>query len=202
MSQQQRGRPTGRRTGDSGTRDAILDAALTLFAERGYDAASVRAIAESAGVDPALIRHFFGDKNTLFATVVADRTSIPARLGAALDGDPSTLGARVADAYLRLWEDPQTRPTLLALVRSATTSPHAADMLRDLLAGRAPALAPDKAQGTALAASHLFGIAFTRHIIKLPAITACDHDTLVAAVAPTIQHYLTADQQTASTNAR
>ncbi|MCL2423496.1 MAG: TetR family transcriptional regulator [Micrococcales bacterium] len=184
---QPRRRPTGRRAGDSGTRDNILDAASTLFAERGYDATSVRAVAESAGVDPGLIRHFFGDKSTLFATVVADRTSIPSRLASALDGDQNTLGARVADAYLRLWDDPQTRPTLLALVRSATTSPEAAAMLRDTLTSRAPV----PHHGIALAASHLFGIAFTRHIVALPAITALDHETLVAAVAPTIQHYLT-----------
>jgi AcrR family transcriptional regulator len=125
-----------RRPGGSRTRDAILDAATKLFAERGYDGASIRTIAGAAGVDPALIRHFFGDKDTLFTAVVADRTIIFERLAASLPGDPATLGHRVADTYLRLWEQPQTRPILMAIARSATTSDKAAKMLRDALARR------------------------------------------------------------------
>ena len=190
-------RPTGRRPGDSGTREAILDAALRLFAERGYDGASIRAIGASAGVDPGLVRHYHRDKATLFATTLAERTAIPERLAAALHGDPATVGVRVTDTYLQLWEDPDTRPVLLALVRSATTSPQAAAMLRDALGARtrptpeSPGLVEDQAHRLALAGSHLLGVAFARHIIQLPPITALDHDSLVHHIAPTIQRYLT-----------
>ena len=187
---------TGRRAGNSGTRDAILDTATTLFAERGYEGASMRAIAASAGVDPALIRHFFGDKDTLFATVIADRTIIFQRLAASLPGDPSEIGTRVADAYLRLWEQPHTRSILMTIVRSATTSDRASRMLQDALANsiRDHAGARDEthARLRALAGSQLFGLAFARHIIKVPAITELPLDDLVAQVAPTIQRYLTA----------
>jgi AcrR family transcriptional regulator len=187
---------TGRRAGNSGTRDAILDAATTLFAERGYEGASIRRIAAAAAVDPALIRHFFGDKDTLFATVIADRTIIFQRLAASLAGDPSQIGTRVADAYLRLWEEPKTRSILMAIVRSATTSEKAAQMLRDALADtiRDHAGEPDKrqAQLLALAGSQLFGLAAARHIVKVTAITQLTLDDLVAQVAPTIQRYLTA----------
>jgi AcrR family transcriptional regulator len=187
---------TGRRAGSSRTRDAILDAATALFAERGYEGASMRTIASAAEVDPALIRHFFGDKDTLFATVIADRTIIFQRLAAALPGDLSHIGKRVADAYLRLWEEPQTRAILMAIARSATTSEKAARMLQDALAGtiRDHAGEPDKrqAQLLALAGSQLFGLAVARHIIKVPAITQLAFDDLVAQVAPTIQRYLTA----------
>lgn len=166
-----------------------------MFAERGYDGASVRAIAQVAGIDPALIRYFFGDKEALFIATVADRTTIPERLAGALAGDPGSVGRRATAAYLGLWDDPDTRPILLALVRSATASPRAADMLRELLGSRiqahAPAATPEFAQRIALAGSHLFGLAVARHILRVPAITALDHDTLVAMVAPTIQHYLT-----------
>jgi len=92
-----RKRRTGRRAGSSGTRDAILDAATKLFGERGYDGASIRTIAAAAAVDPALIRHFFGDKQTLFATVVAGRTIIFERLAGSLQGDQASIGQRVAD---------------------------------------------------------------------------------------------------------
>ena len=187
---------TGRRAGHSGTRNAILDAATELFGERGYQGASMRMIAAAAGVDPALIRHFFGDKETLFATAVADRTTIFQQLAASLPGDPADIGARVAHTYLQLWEQPQTHPILMAIARSATTSDRAARMLRDALADnvRSHTSEPDNAQAQllALAGSQLFGLAIARHIIKVPAITQLALDDLVAQVAPTIQRYLTA----------
>lgn len=198
-----RKKPTGRRTGDSGTRDAILDAALNLFSERGFEGTSIRAIASAAGVDPALIRHFFGDKDTLFIETVADRTVIPSRIAAAFPGDAHDIGRRVTDNYLRLWDDPQTKPILLALARSAATSPRAAVMMRDLLGARVGEtvgmrLDDPRARGLALAASHLLGVAFARHVIELPALAAADRDTLVDEIAPTVQRYL-ADVQLPST---
>lgn len=190
-------RPSGRRAGDSGTRDAILDAARELFAGLGYDGASIRAIASAAGVDPALIRHFFGDKETLFATTVADRTTIPGRILGAFAGDASQLGHRVADTYLRLWEDPDMRPILQALVRSATTSERAAAMLKEVLGARIRSegsqldFDDEQMQRVALAAAHMLGIAIARYIIKMPAVAAQSHDALVAEIAPTIHRYLT-----------
>lgn len=192
-----RKRPTGRRTGDSGTRDAILDAARDLFAEHGYEGASMRAIAARAGVDTGLIRYFFADKQTLFATTMADRTVIPQRVAAALAGPPDSLGVRVTDIYLRLWEEPETRPILLGLVRSAMTSEHGAELLIEVIAGRirgehAPPLAADpKVRGFALAASHLFGVAVARHVLRVPVLSEVPHDELVATVGPVIQAYLT-----------
>lgn len=199
MSTQQQDGPRrgpGRPVGESGARAAILDAALALFSEHGYDGASLRAIAERAGVDPSLIRHYFGDKASLFAGAVADRSAIPQRLGAAFRGDPAQLGARVADAYLRMWDEVGTRRILLALVRSATTSPHGAEMLREMLGARAGAeldLTVDdpRLRGIGLAISHLFGTAFALHVLRLPMLTALGHEELVELVAPTIQGYLT-----------
>ena len=190
-------RPPGRRAGNSGSREAILDAALDLFAERGVDGSSLRAIAAAADVDPALIRHFFGDKATLFVTAVADRSSIPRRLGEAFPGDPSSLGERIADTYLRLWNDRETRQILLALVRSATTSERSAEMLRDLLAPQAQKMTgisadDQRMSGMVLAASHLFGTAFALHVIQMPILTAMTHEQLVAHLAPAIQHHLNA----------
>lgn len=192
-----RKRPTGRRAGDSGTRDAILDAARDLFAEQGYDRASMRAIAGKAGVDPALIRHFFTDKETLFATTMADRTTIPQRMAAALAGDEATLGARMTDAYLQLWEEPDTRPVLLGLVRSAMTSEHATEILVEVLGSRlranadAPVLDSSRTRGVALAGAHLFGVAIARHVLRIPTLVDMPHAELVAEIAPTVQKYLT-----------
>lgn len=190
-------RPTGRRAGKSRTRDDILDAALELFAEHGYDGTSLRAVAASAGVDHGLIRHFYGDKAQLFASTIADRTVILERLAGALTGGPDGIGLRVTDTYLRMWEEPGTRPILLALVRSATNSPRAANLLEDIFGTRIRAQNPSadrddaQMQRVAIAGSHLMGLAFARHIVKLQPIADANLDDLVAAVAPTIQRYLT-----------
>ena len=202
-------RPSGRRPGDSGAREAILDAALRLFAERGYRGATIRAIGAEAGVDPGLVRHYFRDKATLFADALAERTVIPDRIAAAVQGDPVGVGARIADTYLTLWEEPDTRPVLLALVRSAATDPSAARMLREVLVSRIDSLprspdsehthgtGADHEQRFALAGAHLLGIAFARHIVGLPAVANLDHDTLVAAVAPDLQRTLAGERSTA-----
>ncbi|PFG34532.1 TetR family transcriptional regulator [Sanguibacter antarcticus] len=189
-----RNRPTGRRAGDSGTREAILDAALSLFAEHGYESASIRAIASTAGVDPALIRHFFGDKEALFAAAVADRTTIPTRIAAAMSGDPTTAGREIADVYLRLWEEADTRKVLLALFRSAVTSANAADILRDVFLARILENAAHDAEEMrrfTLAGSHLLGVALARHLVRIPPLADLTLDELVDEVAPTIQRYLT-----------
>lgn len=191
-------RPTGRRTGDSGTRDAILDSARDLFSQMGYDATSIRTIATSAGVDPALIRHFFGDKATLFAASLAEYMTVPERMWNAFKGDPAHIGSRIVDTYLRLWEDDETRHIMMALVRSASTSDNAAEMLKMVLGSRvrgAPQLAeadPDQSKRVAIVASHMLGIGFTRYVLKLPDVASRSHEDLVAEIGPTIQRYLTA----------
>lgn len=190
-------RPAGRRKGDSGSKDAVLDAARDLFAELGFEGASMRAIAARAGVDPALIRHFFGDKDGLFVATMENRTQIPDRIAAALAGPPDSLGERAANTYLGLWEDPETQPILLSLVRSAMTSDKAAQLLVEAIAGRVYGASVSdagelaKIRGMALAGSHLFGLAVARHIFHIPVLDEMTHDELVALVAPVIQQYLT-----------
>src|SRR6476469_3793099 len=61
---------TGRRAGNTTSRDAILEAARHQFAEHGYDGASLRSIAAAAGVDAALVVHFFGSKAKLLTAAV------------------------------------------------------------------------------------------------------------------------------------
>lgn len=191
-----RRRPSGRRAGDSGTRDSILAAATELFAELGYGA-SLRAIAARAGVDPGLIRHFFGDKDGLFAAVSADRALLVERLAAALAGPPSTLGRRMTAVYLELWEDNRTGPVLRALLRTAVASDSSADLLTGLLGGQLQAridgsgVTPASELGFALAAAHLFGVALARYVAKLPPLATLSRDDVVDQVAPVVHSYLT-----------
>lgn len=193
-----RKRPTGRRPGDSGTREAILDTALDLFAAQGYDGTSMRAVAAAAGVDPALIRHFFGDKDGLFAAVLADRSTIPDRMTAVVGENLGGSGRAVVESYLRQWEDPATGPMLLAMVRSATTSEHAARMLADTLWARAAHYAGVDVgvqRRMALAGAQLFGLAVARYVLRLPPVVDATVAELVDEVAPTIQRYLAGEHR-------
>src|SRR5918999_6568218 len=120
----------GRRPGESGTRAAILAAARTQFADNGFDAASVRAIARAADVDPALVLHYFGSKAALFAEALEipfEQEEIAERV---LDGPRDELGHRLARFFLSIWGDPDRREPIMGLLRAATTSPDAAAMLR------------------------------------------------------------------------
>ena len=195
--------PGGRRPGSSGTREAILAAARAGFAERGYGGTTIRAVAGAAGVDPALVLHFFGTKDALFATCLELPPEIVARMPAAFAGDPDTLGERLTRTYLSLWEDPATGPALLAVVRSAVSSQGAAHRLGEFVGSLllAPTAELGRSLGytnapelrVALASAQLVGVALSRYVVRLEAVTQADLETLVAAVAPSVQRYLTGE---------
>jgi AcrR family transcriptional regulator len=194
-------RPSGRRRGDSGTRQAILDAAREQFAAQGYQATTVRGIAGAAGVDPSLINHFYGGKRGLFAATLDIPAEVPRRMAATLgdDGDTDTLGERFVRMYLALWEDVETAEPVRALVRSAIASDEASALLEDFLRAQilhvvVPALHTDRAELRAtLAASHLLGTALARYVVHVSPVADLDREDLIAILAPTIQRYLTAE---------
>ncbi|GAA5079202.1 AcrR family transcriptional regulator [Thermocatellispora tengchongensis] len=191
-------RTSGRRTGSPQTRAAILDAAMRSFADKGYPGTTIRAVARAAGVDPALVMHFFGSKDGLF--VEAIRTGLPVReMHGAIDGDPAGLGERLVRRYLGLWEDPATGWRMYALLHSAASAPPAADLIRNFMV--AEMLIPmtrylrcDHAETRALlAASQLVGLGMVRYALKIEPLSALPREQLIACVAPTLQRYLTGD---------
>jgi AcrR family transcriptional regulator len=194
----QRGRPPGR----TNTRQDVLDAARQVFAERGYAAASLRAIAAEAGVDAGMVRHFFGDKDGLFRAAmqlpVDPAVMLPVLLQPGLDG----LGERVVRFFVTVWESPETRGPFLALIRSVASHEESATMFREFVTeqvlGRlAAALDQPQAELRAsLAASQLVGLAMVRYIVRVEPLASATVDDVVAAVAPTIQRYLTGDVAT------
>lgn len=191
-----RKRAPGRPSGDGNSREAILDAARNLFGTHGYDGASLRAIAGEAGVDPALIRHFFTGKEGLFAATIADRTTIPERMIAAFSGDADTVGHRLANVYFDLWEDDETGPMLRAMVRTALTSVSGADLLRELMSAKIAdsvdlAGDPERALRMALVGSHLLGVATARYLVGVEPVTRIERDHLVEILAPVLKRYLT-----------
>ena len=124
---------TGRRPGLSGTREAILDAARRAFAEHGYQRATIRGVAELAGVDPALVHHYFGTKQGLFVAAVQLPVNPVEQLSALLADDPELVGQRMIGVFLSVWDLAANNSPLLALVRSAVSDEQAAAMLREFI---------------------------------------------------------------------
>jgi AcrR family transcriptional regulator len=195
------GRParTGRRPGSSDTRDRILVAARTAFGELGFEGATIRGVASRAGVDPALVHHYFGTKQQLFVAAMEIPPDVMTAIPRALDGPPDELGERIARNLLELWDSPAMRPLMLGIVRSATTDPVAAGMFRQVLA-EGPFLAmaratdrPDADLRATLVGSQLVGLAMARYIVKVDPIASADREVLARALGPTLQRYLTGD---------
>jgi AcrR family transcriptional regulator len=187
---------TGRRPGPTDTRAQILSAAAARFSASGYEPTTVRGVAADAGVDPALIRRFYGSKEQLF-TEIAASVIRPEDIATLLGGPGADLGERLARYFLGLLGDIKQPGPLLALVRSAVTNEHAAALMRQFLArevlGRiAVVLGVDHADlRAALAASQLVGLAVARYAVGLEALVATDSNDLVGWVAPVLQRYFT-----------
>ncbi|OII59536.1 TetR family transcriptional regulator [Streptomyces sp. CC77] len=193
-----RGRPPAAdRAEGPGARERILEAARAEFAQRGYDKTSVRGIAKAAGVDPALVHHYFGTKDEVFAAAV-EVSFEPALVIPALVGEHGTegVGERLARSFIGVWEDPATRTPLLAVVRSALTHDAAAAVLRGFVLRRvlervaADLSVPDPQFRAELAASHMVGIAILRYVVQVEPLASADPEDIVAMVAPTLQRYL------------
>jgi AcrR family transcriptional regulator len=187
--------PAPRRRKSDDTRDAILAAARALFAEVGYQAATVREIAARAGADPALVIRYFGGKEALFVRVTDfDLGTL------VLDGIPRDgIGRHLVRHFLDIWEGPRSNGALVVLLRTASTSEAAAARMRTIFAAQVrPAIAatladPAEADTRAgLIASHVLGIALCRHVLHLPPVVAMSADRLIATVGRTLQGYLTA----------
>jgi AcrR family transcriptional regulator len=202
-----RSRRSGRRGGDSGTREAILAAARTRFGDYGYDGATIRGIAADAGVDAALVHHFFGTKERLFVAAMRLPFDPSELVAAALDPDGrepgQSLGEHLLLTALRAWDVPDVRATFLGLLRSAVTSEQAAGMLREFateaILGRIAGAAAPGPSGTdqrfraALVASQMLGLALTRYVLELDPLVQAGTGDLATAIGPTLERYLTGE---------
>jgi AcrR family transcriptional regulator len=196
MLRQPRAKPIGRRPGASRSRYDILAAARVAFAEQGFDAASLRGISRSAGVDPALVHHFFRSKEGLFEAVLNDVVRPDEVFSEVLLPGAPGVGERLVRMFLTVWDGAGTQGPMLALLRSAITHERSASMLgRFMVAGMLRHIAEEAGSGDAdlrasLVGSQLLGVAMMRHVLKLEPLASASPEEVAVAVGPTIERYL------------
>jgi AcrR family transcriptional regulator len=186
----------GRRPGENHTRDAILRAARAQFGEHGLEA-SIRSIAGAAAVDPALVLHFYSSKQQLFEEAMRWPVDVEGAVEQILVGRRTEMGLRMAQFFLSVWEHPSQRDPVIGILRAATTSEAAAQMLRESLGARlfgpiAQQLeVPDATLRLSLCASQLVGLGVARYIVRLEPLASIDAEGAARAVALALQRYLT-----------
>lgn len=179
---------------------------------RGYDGATIRVIAAAAGVNPALVHHFYGTKEQLFAAAMRLPVVPSQVLGAVMAAERERLGDdfvnHIGEALVRgllgIWEVPEPRSAFLGLIRSAVTSERSAAMLREFVAGTILATLMQAARPAgadehtsryraSLVASQVIGLGFARYVLQLEPLATAGTEDLVAAIGPVLQRYLTGD---------
>ncbi|WP_188079070.1 TetR family transcriptional regulator [Actinotalea subterranea] len=193
MADQQR---RGRRAGGEGARGEILGAARAEFGERGYDAASIRAVARRAAVDPALVRYYFPDgKAQLFSATIADLGLNPADIAARIvTGGVEGLGARLVAAVLEIWDAPGGRERF-RMIFAAAASTNQGQTIREFLSREVLShvahimTGPDVPLRVNLAASQVAGLLVARHVLQFEPLASAPASQVIETVGRAVQTY-------------
>jgi AcrR family transcriptional regulator len=192
----------GRRPGNVDTRGQIIEAAKRVFAAKGYEAASLRAVAREAEVDPALVHHYFDGKASLFVAAMAlpfDPRTVPMHEAPGAANAASSVGTVVVTGFLSMWDHAEgTGSSFASCVAGMATSTNIADAMREFVAERIWDKAPvnegesdDVARRRrALVSSQLMGLAFVRYILRVPPISTTTPEEIARWAGPTLDHYL------------
>jgi AcrR family transcriptional regulator len=188
---------TGRRPGANTTQAQILEAANKLFLERGYQGATMRAIAKEAGVDASLIVHFFGNKLNLFSEAVEWPFDPEEEMPRMLRDGRGNVGRNLVALVLRVWDKQGTRNPILTLLGAAVNDQEAAKMLGDfvshpLFAPLLERLSSDQPDLRAnLISSQLVGLGLARYVLKYEPLASAKPTQVVDWIGPNVQRYLT-----------
>ncbi|QBR92543.1 TetR family transcriptional regulator [Nocardioides euryhalodurans] len=190
------GTARGRRPGAPDTRAAILASARTRFAERGFAGTTIRAVAGDAGVDAALVHHYFGTKDDLFMAAMQLPVDPREVIAPVVAQGPDGAAERFLVAFLGVWEDPELQPTLVAFARGLM-DPDASRLLSEgflpvVLQPVGVALGLERPERRmTLVASQVIGLILLRYVLRVEPLASLSRDELVATYAPTLQRYLT-----------
>ena len=186
----------------SSTQEAILTAARESFLAQGYEGPTIRAVARTAGVDPALVSYYFGSKGDLFGAAVNLRVRASEEIAAAVSGDLRSAGPRLVRLSLTAWDDAADGATFRTLLRWMATDVSAPEAIQTYATEQiaVPMAEALKQSGlpevsarerATLAGSQLVGLAMIRYVLRHDPLASASVEHLVAVVGPTIQHYLT-----------
>lgn len=196
MTEQRAPRRRGRPRGGSDSRERIIAAAVDEFGEQGYDGSTIRSIAGRAGVDSALVHHYFGTKADLFAEAVGIPLRPDIDVPSIVAGPRDEVGERLVRYVLEAFEQPDVRRRGVMLMRTAIgsrlMSPLLAGFLSRELIGRISGMlgVDDADLRATLVASQMSGLLLTRYVLKIGPIASASVDELVTRIAPTVQRYL------------
>jgi AcrR family transcriptional regulator len=188
----------GRRPGAPDTRAEILASARTLFASRGFGSTTIRAVAAEAGVDPALVHHYFGTKDDLFIAALQIPVDLRKLLQPVVAQGADGAAERLIRTFLGVWDDPANQAAFVGVFRSLM-EPAGERLLKEgflpvVLRPVALALGLDRPDlRMPLVASQVFGLIMCRYLLHLEPIASMGQEQLVATYAPTVQRYLTGD---------
>jgi AcrR family transcriptional regulator len=189
----------GRPAGNSNTRDRILDCARDLFARNGINNTSIRAVAAAAGVDSALVHHYFGTKEKLFAAAVQIPIDPMDVIGPLREVPVEELGHRIPSILLPLW-DSEIGAAFIATLRSILAGTEVnlfRTFIQDVIAVEVGARVDDPPGSgivrTQFVASQLVGIVMARYILQLEPFASLPAQQVADTIAPNLQHYLTGD---------
>ncbi len=189
----------GPRPGGPDTRAEILAAAGAVFSRESYARGSARAVAREAGVDPALVRHYFSTKSELFVEAMRPPVDLGDQVARITEGDPDLVGTRVMTFFVEVWDDPVRGPRIVALMRAALEHPEVADFVRELIVKGviqpvATAVgAKDPATAAITAASQVFGLAMLRHGAHMEPLASEPAESLIARYGPILTRLLRDD---------
>lgn len=198
MSTSHRKRP-GRPSGTSDTRDRILTNARELFARNGIGKTSIRSIAAAAGVDSALVHHYFGTKEQLFAAAVHIPIDPMLVIGPMREAPIDELGLTLPSLLLPLW-DSEMGAAFLATLRSLLAGDGVGlirSFLQDVIAVEIGSRV-DEPPGSGrirvqFVASQLVGVVMARYILELEPFASLPVEQIAETIAPNLQHYLTGE---------
>lgn len=188
----------GRRPGAPDTRADILASARRLFATRGFAGTTIRAVAGEAGVDPALVHHYFGTKDDLFMAALELPVDPRRLLEPVLDAGVDHAAVGLLRTFLSVWDDPENQLAFLGLVRGVIEGSDerllSEGFVPVVLGPVGQALGIDRPEvRMPLVASQMIGLIMCRYVLRLEPLASMSPDALVTAYAPTLQRYLTDD---------
>lgn len=171
------------------TKAVILAAARERFGASGFQAATIRAIAADAGVDPAMVMRYYGNKDKLFAAAAEFDLRFPDFVGT----DRRQVGPALVRHFLERWEGDEA---LVILLRSSATNGEAAQRMQQIFGTQLQPLvgslvpADEAGVRAGLIATQILGMALCRFVLRLPPVVGMTPDEVVGWLGPTIQRYL------------